>query len=163
MNFAFLLKKKLMVCMINTVSVWRIKIYFSSKMIFSPLVLECTYLTCPHQFWTWTARCHLKGCKIMVSPGVVQKSCGHSDWRGLWSRLPPCAWPSSCDSNVPEADTARRPPHHRSSERSPFARSCDLAHSRNICKNISSLGTAIETWGAQINRDFFQAFTYVPL
>lgn len=70
---------------------------------------------------------------------------GHTDWGGLWSQLPPCAWPSSCDTDVAEADPARWPPCHSSPERSPFARSCDLAHSRNICKNISSLDIAIET------------------
>lgn len=158
MNFAFLLKK-LMVCMIvSEVS----KILFLEKWFFSLLVLECTYLTCPHQFWTWTVQCHLKGCKIKVSPGVVQKSwvtligvvCG----RGSLHVPGPVP-----DTDVAEADPARWPPCHSSPERSPFARSCDLAHSRNICKNISSLDTAIETWGAQINRDFFQAFTYVPL
>lgn len=82
MNFAFLFKK-LMVCMINTVCVWSIKNFFSWKMIFSLLVLECTYLDSPHQFWTWTAQCHLKGCRIMVSPGVIHKCCGHTDWWSL--------------------------------------------------------------------------------
>ena len=47
------------------------------------------YLACSHQFWTWIAQCPLRGCRITVSPDVVPKSWSHSDWRGLWSWLPP--------------------------------------------------------------------------
>ena len=136
--------------------------FFSWKMIFSLLVLECTYLTSPHQFWTWTAQCHLKGCRIMVSPGVIQKSCGHTDW---WSLV---AAPSTCLAQFLRhwcpwswhSETASRsqPPWEIAILQVLWLSTFQKTSEKISCHLTQQLKSELHRL-----TDFFQAFTYMPL